>query len=88
MEWRCADCGRVHDDPPERCTCGSADVEPAAGDDDESRFSPLAVRRRLLSPADADRSLTREEPYVRLLFRAVVVLAAVVLLVAVAALFV
>ena len=83
MEWRCADCGRVHDDPPERCACGSADVEPATGDD--GRFSPLAVRRRLLSPADADRSLTREEPYVRLLFRAVVALAAVVLLVAVAA---
>ena len=83
MEWRCADCGRVHDDPPERCACGSADVEPAAGDD--GRTSLLAVRRRLLSPADADRSLIREEPYVRLLFRAVVALAAVVLLVAVAA---
>ena len=86
MKWRCADCGRVHDDPPERCACGSADVEPAAGDD--GRFSPLAVRRRLLSPADADRSLTSEEPYVRLLFRAVVALAAVALLVAAVALFV
>ena len=86
MEWRCADCGRVHDDPPERCACGSADVEPAAGDD--GRASLLAVRRRLLSPADADRSLIREEPYVRLLFRAVVALAAVVLLVAVVALFI
>ena len=86
MEWRCADCGRVHDDPPERCACGSAGVEPAAGDD--GRTSLLAVRRRLLSPADADRSLIREEPYVRLLFRAVVALAAVVLLVAVVALFI
>ncbi|PSQ11934.1 hypothetical protein BRC99_05880 [Halobacteriales archaeon QS_7_69_60] len=86
MKWRCADCGRVHDDPPERCACGSADVEPAAGDD--GRFSPLAVRRRLLSPADADRSLTREEPYVALLFRAVVALAVVALLVAAVALFV
>ncbi|PSP79973.1 hypothetical protein BRC88_07630 [Halobacteriales archaeon QS_4_69_225] len=86
MKWRCADCGRVHDDPPERCACGSADVEPAAGDD--GRFSPLAVRQRLLSPADADRSLISEEPYVRLLFRAVVALAVVALLVAAVALFV
>ncbi len=82
MEWRCADCGRVHDDPPERCACGSANVEPAGGD---GRYSLLAVRRRLLSPADADRSLAREEPYVTLLFRVVVALAVVALLGAVVA---
>ena len=86
MEWRCPDCGRTHDEPPEQCVCGSANVEPAAGD--EGRYSLLGVRRRLLSPSNADRSLIREEPYVRLLFRAVVALAAVVLLVAVVALFI
>ena len=80
MEWRCADCGRTHDEPPEQCVCGSANVEPAAGN--EGRYSLLGVRRRLLSPSDADRSLVREEPYVTLLFRAVVALMMLVLLAA------
>ena len=80
MEWRCADCGRVHDEPPERCACGSSNVEPATGDED--RHSLLGVRRRLLSPFDADRSLVRDEPYVTLLFQAVVALTLLVLLAA------
>ena len=81
MEWRCADCGRVHDEPPERCACGSSNVEPATGDED--RHSLLGVRRRLLSPSDADRSLVRREPYVTLLFWALVALALLALLVVV-----
>jgi hypothetical protein len=81
MEWRCADCGRVHDEPPERCACGSSNVEPAT--DEGGRYSLLGVRRRLLSPSDADRSLVREEPYVTLLFRAVVALTLLALLVVV-----
>ena len=80
MEWRCADCSRVHDEPPEQCTCGSSNVEPAT--DEADRYSLLGVRRRLLSPLDADRSLVRDEPYVTLLFRAVVALTLLVLLAA------
>ena len=81
MEWHCPDCGRTHDEPPEQCVCGSANVEPAAGD--EGRYSLLGVRRRLLSPSDADRGLIREEPYVTLLFRALVALTLLALLVVV-----
>ena len=80
MEWRCADCGRVHDEPPQRCAYGSSNVEPAT--DEADRYSLLGVRRRLLSPFDADRSLVRDEPYVTLLFRAVVALTLLVLLAA------
>ena len=80
MEWRCADCGRVHDEPPEQCACGSSNVEPAT--DEADRYSLLGVHRRLLSPLDADRSLVRDEPYVTLLFRAVVALTLLVLLAA------
>jgi hypothetical protein len=72
MEWRCADCGRRHDEAPAQCVCGSSTVEPADGDD--GRYSVAAVRRRLLSPADADRSLVGDGPYVTLLFRALVAL--------------
>ena len=81
MEWRCADCGRVHDEPPEQCACGSSNVEPATGDED--RYSLLGVRRRLLSPLEADRNLVRDEPYVTPLFRAVVALTLLALLVVV-----
>ena len=80
MEWRCADCGRAHDEPPEQCACGSSNVEPAT--DEADRYSLLGVRRRLLSPLEADRSLVRDEPYVTLLFRAVVALTLLVLLAA------
>lgn len=74
MTWRCGECGRTHDDPPETCVCGSADVGPDAGDDGESsRLSLLALRQRLLDPRNADRSLVREEPYVALAFRVLVV---------------
>ena len=81
MEWRCADCGRVYDEPPEQCTCGSSNVEPAT--DEVDRYSLLGVRRRLLSPLEADRSLVRDEPYVTLLFRALVALTLLALLVVV-----
>ena len=81
MEWRCADCSRVHDEPPEQCTCGSSNVEPAT--DEADRYSLLGVRRRLLSPLEADRSLVRDEPYVTLLFRALVALTLLALLVVV-----
>lgn len=73
MEWRCAECGRNHDEPPETCVCGSADVEPRDAPDD-GRYSLLELRRRLLEPADADRSLVRDEPYVTVAFRVILVL--------------
>lgn len=68
MEWRCRDCERTYHEPPEACVCGSANVEPDDGDGD-GRFSLLALRRRLLEPERADRSLVRDEPYVSLAFR-------------------
>jgi hypothetical protein len=68
MEWRCRECGEAYDEPPETCACGSPDVEPDEGAGD-SRFSLLALRRRLLEPDRADRSLVRDEPYVTLVFR-------------------
>ena len=79
MQWRCRECGRRYDEPPETCVCGSADVH--AGEE-PSRFSLLALRERLLDPASADRSLVREEPYVALAFRLLLaaVLVGVVLL--------
>jgi len=70
VKWRCADCGRVHDEPPARCACDSANVEPET--DHDGGHSLLALRQRLLSPGDADRSLVREQPYVALLFRVLV----------------
>ena len=69
MSWRCADCDRRHDEDPGTCVCGSVNLEPTAGSVDRSRFSLLAVRRRLLDPLNADRSLVRDEPYVSLAVR-------------------
>lgn len=78
MEWRCRECGRRYDQPPETCACGSADVGPEeSGGGRNSRFSLLALRERLVDPENADRSLVRNEPYVALAFR--VLLAAAVL---------
>ncbi|QLD87267.1 hypothetical protein HWV23_16575 [Natronomonas halophila] len=68
MKWRCGDCDRVYDDPPETCVCGSANLLPDEGSD-RSRYSLLALRERLLDPKNADRSLVRDEPYVSLAFR-------------------
>ena len=73
MEWRCRECGRTHDEPPETCVCGSSDVGPAEGEGGRSRFSLLALRERLLEPGSADRSLVRDEPYVNLAFRVLLV---------------
>ena len=78
MTWRCADCGRTYDRPPETCRCGSAAVGPDAGDDAHDRFSLVAVRRRLLAPGDADRSLVRDEGRVALAFRALLFVSLVV----------
>lgn len=78
MEWRCRECGRTHDESPETCVCGSADVGPREEvDDGRDWYSLLAVRERLLDPGNADRSLVRDEPYVALAFR--LLLAAAVL---------
>jgi hypothetical protein len=71
MVWRCVDCDRTYDRPPETCSCGSAAVEPDDGEPGE-RFSLVAVRRRLLSPGDADRSLVRDDSRVALAFRLIV----------------
>lgn len=85
MEWRCRECGRTYDDPPETCACGSADVGPREGRDaSESRFSLLALRERVVDPENADRSLVGEERYVALAFR--ILLAATVVGVLLAAL--
>lgn len=73
MSWRCADCDRRHDEDPGTCVCGSVNLEPADGSVDRSRFSLLAVRRRLLDPQNADRSLLRDEPYVSLAVRVLLV---------------
>lgn len=89
MPWRCRECGRTYQEPPEACVCGSADLDPADGEGpEEGRYSLLAIRQRLLDPENADRSLVREEPYVAIAFRlllavtlVVLVLLAVVLLV-------
>lgn len=86
MSWRCADCGRTHDDPPETCACGSPDIQPIDGDASgtdigDDRFSLVAVRRRLLDPAEADRSLVRDDPRVAFVFRALVLVSLVVLFV-------
>lgn len=78
MEWRCRECGRTHDEPPEACVCGSADVGPREDvDAGRERYSLLAIRERLLDPGNVDRSLVRDEPYVALAFR--LLLAAAVL---------
>ena len=84
MEWRCRECGRRYDRPPETCACGSADVGPDEAGDGRSRFSLLALRDRLVDPMNADRSLVREESSVSLAFR--VLLAASVLGIALLAL--
>lgn len=85
MKWRCGDCDRVYDEPPETCVCGSANVNPASDEDEgRSRYSLLAARERLLGHENSDRSLVREEPYVSLAFRvllAVAVFCAVVAIV-------
>ncbi|WP_336133404.1 hypothetical protein [Natronomonas amylolytica] len=76
MKWRCGDCDRVYDEPPETCVCGSANLNPAADEDGgRSRYSLLALRERLLDPKNADRSLVRDEPYVSLAFRVLVAVA-------------
>jgi hypothetical protein len=69
VTWRCADCDRTYDRPPETCRCGSAAVEPDDGDGPADRFSLPGLRRRLLAPGDADRSLVRDEGRVALAFR-------------------
>jgi len=79
VRWRCADCGHTYDEAPERCHCGSVDVETDDGDP-ESRYSLPAVRRRLLEPREADRSLVGDDPLVVLAFRVFLLVSLVVLL--------
>lgn len=74
MEWRCAECDRIHDEPPEVCVCGSANLEPRENGG-STRFSLLEIRKRLVDPADAERSLVRDEPYVSIAFRILLLLA-------------
>lgn len=79
MEWRCRECGRTHDEPPEACACGSADVGPHEDvDGRRDRYSLLALRERLLDPWNADRSLVHDEPYVALAFRLLLAVAVLV----------
>lgn len=86
MEWRCAACDRLYDDPPETCVCGSSNLQPRT-DDGSGRYSLRALRKRLVEPADADRSLVRDEPYVTGAFQVLAVLAAVLGLLLLAVLF-
>lgn len=81
MRWRCVECGRTHDQPPETCACGSANVEPADDNAEDDRFSLLAVRRRLLDPDSANRSLVRNDPRVAFAFRALLLVSLVALVV-------
>jgi hypothetical protein len=69
VKWRCGDCDRTYEEPPETCVCGSANLNPTTDEDDRSHYSLLALRERLLDPKNADRSLIRDEPYVSLAFR-------------------
>lgn len=75
MKWRCAECERVYDETPDTCVCGSANVNPDEGDD--SRYSLSALRERLLDPQASDRSLVRDEPYVAVAFRVILLVALV-----------
>lgn len=77
MEWRCATCDRSYAEPPNMCACGTAALEPVEGGDDRSasRFSLPGLRRRLVDPEAADRGLVRDEPYVTLVFRFLLVVA-------------
>ena len=68
MQWRCVECGQTYDEAPERCSCGSAAVEPADGTK-RGRLSLRSAGERLLSPNRTDRSLIRDEPYVDFAFR-------------------
>lgn len=77
MAWRCAECDRAYDEPPETCVCGSAQVEPVDDEAADGPYSLLALRERLLDPQDADRSLVRDEPYVTILFRVLFAVAAI-----------
>lgn len=77
MEWRCRECDRTYDTPPESCACGSSNVGPDDGAR-RDRYSLLALRRRLLDPSGADRSLVRREPYVAWAFRVLVAVAGLV----------
>ena len=80
MTWRCRECGRTYQEPPEACVCGSADLDPEDGEGSaDGRFSLLAIRQRLHDPRNADRSLVREEPYVATAFRVLLGIAVVVL---------
>lgn len=78
MAWRCADCDRTYDEPPETCVCGSARVDPDDEGDADGPYSLLALRERLFTPQDADRSLVRDEPYVTILFRVLFAVATIV----------
>lgn len=76
MKWRCGDCDRAYDEPPETCVCGSSNLNPVTDEDDgRSHYSLLAVRERLFDPKNADRSLVRDEPYVSLAFRVLLAVA-------------
>ena len=71
MEWRCAACGQSYDEPPEACACGAMSLEPVPGgaDDTPSLDAAAAIRGRLFHPVEADSSQGRDEPYVTVLFR-------------------
>jgi hypothetical protein len=72
VRWRCADCDRTYDRPLETCRCGSAAVHPDDGER-TGRYSLLAIRRRLIDPGSADRSLVGDDRRITVVFRAVLV---------------
>lgn len=74
MDWACGECGRVYDEPPEQCVCGSSDVAPRGA---EGSPPGVLTRARAVLDPDAERpGLLADGPWVALLFRLVLVLSA------------
>lgn len=86
MAWACTGCGRTYDEPPGSCrVCGSDDLVPRDGGGSGDRFSFAAVRSRLSDPGGSETSLVEYDPRVRLAFRVLVAVLALLVAVAVVA---
>jgi hypothetical protein len=84
MDWECGNCGRVHDEDPGTCVCGSADQRQRTAGRDED---PLDTVRRLVADPSSQH-LGAGGRIVGLAFRAILVVTTlVVALLAIAYLF-